>query len=76
MKTLHAVIMKKPFFKSKHESLEYIKKHFPRINAPGFVRETGGSYRVRIIPKTKFAKGEFSSKIISHNITFVYGKLL
>ena len=37
---LHAIIMKKPYFKSKKESLNYVRKHFTNIHVPGFVRET------------------------------------
>lgn len=73
---LHAIIMKKPYFKSKKESLNYVRKHFTNIHVPGFVRETESSYRVRIVPKTKFIKTGFVSKPITQNITFVYGKLM
>ena len=42
---------------------------------PGFVRETSTSFRVQIIPKTKFDRNTFRTKIINKNVSIVYGKL-
>ena len=73
--TLHAIIMKKPFYTSKQNALSEARKRFPTENIPGFVRETSTSYRVRCVPKTKFIKTSYVSKPITSDITFIFGKL-
>lgn len=40
-----------------------------------FMRETENNYRFRNIPKTKFIKSSFRSKIINPDITLIFGKL-
>jgi hypothetical protein len=72
---LHAVIMHKPKFKSKEQSLTQAHKMFPEEKTKTFVRETGSSFRVRIVPKTKFEHTSFVSKVINPNITLVFGYL-
>ena len=72
---LHAIILHKPFVKTKDEALAYAKKHFPNETIKGFVRDSGASLRVRIVPKTKFDKTSYVSKKINENITMVFGKL-
>ena len=72
---LHAIIMHKPFVSSKDEALTYARKHFPKEAIKGFVRETGASFRVRIVPKTKFIKTSYISKVVNPSITMVFGKL-
>ena len=72
---LHAIVLKKPFIKSKEEALAYAKKHFKDEDIKGFVRETDDSFRVRIVPKTKFDKTSYVSKVLSDKATLVFGKL-
>lgn len=72
---LHAIILHKPEFKSKEQALEYARKHFSDENIKGFVRETSTSYRVRVVPKTKFIKTSYISKVINPYTTLVFGKL-
>ena len=72
---LHAIILHKPKFKSKEQSLIYSQKHFPHEHIKGFVRETDSSFRVRVVPKTKFIKTSYVSKVISPDSTLVFGKL-
>ena len=67
---LHAIIVKKPI------SLSEARKEVGRMmksRKKFFVRETGESYRFRIIPKTKFKS--FVSKEVKPNITMVFGNL-
>ena len=72
---LHAIILHKPKFKSKEQSLLYASLHFPNEKIKGFTRETNSSFRVRVIPKTKFVKTSYVSKIINPNMTIILGKL-
>jgi hypothetical protein len=72
---LHAIILHKPKFKTKEQSLKYALKHFPNEKIKGFVRETDNSFRVRVVPKTQFIKTSYVSKIINPNTTLVFGKL-
>jgi hypothetical protein len=72
---LHAIVLSKPKFKSKEQSLKYALLHFPDQKIKGFVRETGSSFRVRVVPKTKFIKTSYVSKIINPNMTIILGKL-
>ncbi len=72
---LHAIILHKPFVKSREEALAYAKKHFSKETIKGFVRDSGTSFRVRIVPKTKFIKTSYVSKVINPNITMVFGNL-
>ena len=72
---LHAIIQKKPFFSSKEEALAYAKYHFPHEKIKGFVRENDFSFRVRVVPKTKFDKTSYVSKVISPHTTLIFGKL-
>jgi hypothetical protein len=72
---LHAIILKKPLFKSKDDAFIYALEHFPDEHLKGFVRETSTSYRVRVIPKTKFIKTSYISKVINPYTTLIFGKL-
>jgi len=72
---LHAIVLKKPKFKTKKKSLKYAQDHFSNEHIKGFVRETGSSFRVRVVPKTKFIKTSYVSKFINPNETLVFGKL-
>lgn len=72
---LHAIILHKPKFKTKKQSLEYARKHFQHENIKGFVRETESSFRVRVVPKTQFIKTSYVSKVINPDATLVFGKL-
>ena len=72
---LHAIILHKPFVQSKEEALAYAREHFPKETIKGFVRDSGPSYRVRIVPKTKFVKTSYVSKQIDNRTTMVFGKL-
>ena len=72
---LHAIILHKPLVHSKEEALTYARKHFPNETIKGFVRDSGPSFRVRIVPKTKFVKTSFVSKQINDMTTMVFGKL-
>ena len=71
---LHAIVLHKPKFKTKEQSLKYSLDHFPNEKIKGFIRETDSSFRVRIHPKTLFKKTSFVSKVISPNVTLVFGK--
>lgn len=67
---LHAVIVKKPL-----DIIEArkIAKHY--IKGPkGFVRETKDSFRFRNIPKQKFIKSSFKTKVLN-NCSLVFGIL-
>ena len=72
---LHAIVLKKPVFKTKEEALAYAKYHFPHEHIKTFVRETESSFRVRVVPKTKFDKTSYVSKVISPYTTLIFGKL-
>jgi len=67
---LHAIVVKKPI--SLVEARR-IAAHLTKSNKKRYVRETGDSYRFRIIPKTKFRS--FVSKPINDNVTLVFGHL-
>ena len=72
---LHAVIAKRPYYKSKEQALKEARHMFPEENAKTFVRETDSSFRVRIVPKTKFIKTEYITKVVNPNLSLVFGKL-
>jgi len=40
-----------------------------------FVRETAESWRFRNIPKTEFVPGSFVSKVVSADMTLIFGHL-
>jgi hypothetical protein len=67
--------MHKPKYKSKDQSFKKADEMFPNEKLKGFVRETNTSFRVRVRPKTKFIKTSYVSKVISPDITLVFGKL-
>ena len=73
---LHAIILKKPFYTTKKEAFDFAITHFPNEKIKGFVRETGSSFRVRVVPKTKFDKTTFRTKKINEYLTLVFGILL
>jgi hypothetical protein len=72
---LHAIVLKKPFIKSKEDALAYARKYFKNEDIKGFVRETDDSYRVRVVPKTQFIKTSYVSKVLSDKATLVLGRL-
>ena len=72
---LHAVVLKKPKYKSKDEALKEAYHLFPKEKVKKFVRETPSSFRFRVVPKTKFKKTEYKSKKFNKDITAVFGKL-
>ena len=72
---LHAIVLHKPAFKSKEQSLNYARYHFPHEHIKGFVRETNSSFRVRVVPKTQFINTSYVSKMISPDTTLIFGKL-
>jgi ABC-type antimicrobial peptide transport system ATPase subunit len=51
-----------------------ISKNFIPANR-NFFRTTKDSYRFRNIPKQRFDKTSYRSKLISQDITLIYGKL-
>jgi hypothetical protein len=69
---LHAVIIKKivPLNEAKQISKNFIP------NNRNYYRETENSYRFRNIPKQKFKKKSYRSKIINDYITLIYGELI
>jgi hypothetical protein len=73
---LHAIILKKPFYTTKKDAFDFAITHFPEQNIKGFVRETNNSFRVRVVPKTKFDKTTFRTKKINEYLTLVFGTLL
>jgi hypothetical protein len=72
---LHAVIVKKPV---SIEELYKIHSDFVKDKKVKFIRETDSSYRIRIVPKTKFIKKSYRTKIISKepHISLIFGKLI
>ena len=76
MSILHAIVMHKPAISSKEEALTLARHMYPNQNIKGFVRETDSSFRVRVVPKTKFDHTTFRSKKINNFITIVYGMKL
>lgn len=72
---LHAIICHKPYYKTKEQALKQSHEMFPNEKNKSFVRETGSSFRVRIVPKTKFLKTEYITKIINPNLSLIFGKL-
>jgi len=72
---LHAIIAHKTFYKTKDQALKQAYDMFPNEKSKSFVRETDSSFRVRIVPKTKFIKTEYVTKVINPNLSLVFGKL-
>jgi hypothetical protein len=74
---LHAVIFHKGSkYSTKEICLKKAKEMFPLEKIKTFVRETEGSFRVRVKPKTKFNKESYVSKTVNPDITLVFGKLI
>jgi hypothetical protein len=67
---LHAIIIKKPvkLAKAKQEASKIIND-----KNKTFYRETQQSYRFRNIPKTKFKKDSFRTKVINNKLSLVFG---
>lgn len=68
---LHAVIFPKDKF-----TLEQAKdkaKEFIKDKNKNFYRETKQSYRFRNIPKTKFAKRSYRTKVLDDGVSLVFG---
>ena len=72
---IHAIIMHKPKYKTKEQAFNKANEMFPNEHLKGFIRETSTSFRVRVVPKTKFIHTSFISKKISPDITLVFGYL-
>ena len=72
---LHAVICHKSRFHTKEQALNEAKKLFPNEHIKTFVRETGPSFRVRVVPKGHFKQTSFVTKVINPDISLVFGKL-
>jgi ABC-type proline/glycine betaine transport system ATPase subunit len=68
---LHVVIVHKPV--KIDEAIKLGQQFAP--DATGYYRETESSYRFRNIPKTKFVKDSFRTKVINPRVSLVYGKL-
>lgn len=75
MLVLHAIVIRKPMFESKEEAIAKAREMFPQEKLKGFVRETKQSFRVRVLPKTKFIKTSFRTKVINPSISLVFGTL-
>lgn len=76
MSILHAIVMHKPTISTKEEALSLARHMFPNESIKGFVRETDESFRVRVVPKTKFDYTTFRSKKVNKFITLVFGNKL
>ena len=71
---INSIIIKKQNGEhSKAKARQIAHKYHNHI--PGFVRETSTSFRVRVIPKTKFDSRTFRTKTINKNVSIVNGKL-
>jgi hypothetical protein len=71
---LHAVILKKPKYKTKPQALKEAHHLFPSEKLKKFVRETDSSFRFRVHPKQHFNRETFVSKKLNPDITIVLGK--
>ena len=76
MSILHAIVFHKPKYTSKEEVLQVAREMFNHEKTKSFVRETDGSFRVRVVPKTQFDKTKFYSKPITRDITLILGTKL
>ena len=72
---LHAIVMKKEFYKTANQAINKAIEMFPDEKIKGFVRETHDSFRIRVRPKTQFIETSYVSKIINDGITLVFGFL-
>ena len=70
---LHAVIIDKNDYSL--DEAQKIAKDIIKDKNKTFYRETSESYRFRNIPKTKFNKDSYRSKIIKKGVTLIFGKL-
>lgn len=69
---LHAIVFKKPY---NPENVIIDSQPFLHKKGIPFIRETEHSYRVRNIPKTKFDKDTYRTKVINEDISLIYGEL-
>lgn len=69
---IHAVIVKKPYDLT--EAKKIARDIFDRKD-DRYYRETDSSYRFRNIPKTKFIKKSFRTKVVNPDVSIVFGKL-
>ena len=67
------IVKKRNGVSSKEKARQIAHKYHNHI--PGFVRETSTSFRVRVVPKTKFNRKTFRTKLINKDVSIVYGKL-
>jgi len=70
---LHSVIIKKsvPLEQAQKMAADIIKNKNRK-----FYRVDANSWRFRNIPKTKFIKNSFKSKVVNKNITLIFGQLI
>ena len=68
---LHAIIIDKQIPMA--DAIRISKKFIPANR--NFFRTTEDSYRFRNIPKQRFDKTSYRSKVINQDITLIYGKL-
>ena len=72
---LHAVVVKKPI--ELRDAMEKAKDVMKRKEEKDpFFRETKDSYRFRNIPKTRFDKKSFRTKVVDEKISLIFGHLL
>ena len=72
---LHTVIVKKPAVL--RDAMNKAKEIMNRKEEKDpFFRETEDSYRFRNIPKTRFDKKSFRTKVIDETTSIVFGHLL
>lgn len=69
---LHAVIIKNTV---KRKDADKMAQDIIKDKSKTFMRQTQDSYRYRNIAKTKFKESSFRSKVISPDITLVFGEL-
>ena len=72
---LHAIVFHKEGYKTKEQALKKAHELFPNEVGKQFIRETESSFRFRIVPKTKFIKTEYVTKVVNPNLSLVFGKL-
>ena len=65
------IVIKNTNINSKTMVIKIADKY--RSHIPGFVRETGSSYHVRITPTTKFKRKTFCTQVVNKRVSIVYG---
>ena len=67
---LQAIVIKKP---TNLREVEELAKHITKSTKKHLIRETGKSYRVRIVPKEHLKN--FRTKVVNKHISLVFGQL-